>query len=180
MHRLILTLLAFAPALAFAAPSDAVAGTYRLTGAAHVQADPFPARDEEVHADAVLSPAGGRGVRVQLAVDTFRCELRATLDAAGALTFAPGQRCPVDLSSLGEGHAEATLRAASGEVRGGGLALRLTFGLSGRVRLKAGGALDEVGDLLSLPGTGGRWTDVTGEVRGQATGRVDASRAADP
>jgi hypothetical protein len=170
-------------AWAFLARGDALAGaagTYRLSGAAHVEAIPFPAHDEEIHADAVLSPGPGpRGVRLALAVDTFRCELRATLDAAGGLAFPPGQRCPVALGELGEGHAEATLRAGSGSLRGDALDLTLAFALSGRVRLRAGGALDAVGSVLSLPGTGGRFTDVTGEARGQAAGRLDASRGAD-
>ena len=158
----------------------AAAGTYRLAGAAHIEAAPFPARDEEVHADAVLSPGPApHSVQVSLAVDTFRCELRAALDAAGGLTLAAGQRCPVELSEFGEGHAEATLRSGSGTVRGGALALRVLFSLSGRVRLRAGGALDAVGAVLSLPGTGGRWTDVSGELRGQAAGQRDASRAAE-
>jgi hypothetical protein len=160
------------------AAAPAIAGTYRLAGTGRVEAAPFPARDEALHADTVVSPGPGpRAVGVELAVDAFRCAVRATVDEAGTLAFSPGQRCPVGLGALGEGHAEATLRAGTGLVRGGALELRLAFDPSGRVRVRGGGALDALGRALSLPGAG--WTDVSGVAEGQASGRLDASRAAD-
>jgi hypothetical protein len=182
-----LSLLALAVAAATPAagvpPPVSVAelsGTYRLSGTAEIDAEPFPSRREELHADAVLSPgASAREVRVDLAVETFRCTLHAEAGADGGLAFPPGQRCPVALGALGEGHATATLREASGAARADGLELSLAFAVSGRVRLRAGGALDAIGQALSLPGTGGRWADVSGEARGWAAGMRDASRAAE-
>src|SRR5512142_497788 len=76
------------------APRAGLQGTYRLQGHASVDARPFPAEDEEVHADAVLSPGNRPGeVRLHLAGQGFACDLTASLDAAGSLTFATGQRC---------------------------------------------------------------------------------------
>jgi hypothetical protein len=160
-------------------PAD-VRGTYRLQGTARLDARPFPARDEELHADAVLAPGAAPGqLRVRLSGEGLSCELIATLGADGALAFAPGQRCPAELQGgEAEGKLEGRLLSGSGRVSEEALSLELAFSLSGAVRLRAGGALDSVGGFLALPGTGGSDLPVRGEVRGRAQGRRDRSRAA--
>lgn len=169
-------------AQARAAPSADVRGTYRLQGRVRVDARPFPARDDEVHADAVLSrgPAAGQ-VSIHLAGQGFTCELVASLDAAGALALAKDQRCTADLRSQEtEGLVEGRLIAGTGRLRDDVLELDLAFALSGSVRLRSGGGLDELGKVLSLPGSGGKPVPVRGEARGRAEGRRDRSRAAQP
>ncbi len=170
-------LLATAPA--HGAPPD-VHGTYRLQGTAQVDAQPFPSREDEIHADAVLSPGARAGqVHIHLAGQGVVCELSASLDAAGRLALAQGQRCIADLSSdQTEGQVEARLVSGAGRVRGEVLELELAFALSGSVRLRTGGSLDALGRALSLPGAGGDPVPVRGEARGRAEGRRDRSRAA--
>ncbi len=166
-----------------AAPDDAAGallGTYRLHGRATLDARPFPPREEELHADVVLLPGAGPGaVRVRLAVVGARCELAATLDGAGVLTIAPGQRCPVDLASeTTEGRAEARVLTGRGRVRDDVLDLELTAALTGTVQLRRAGGLGSLGKVLSLPGSSDRPVAVEGEARGRAAGRRDRSRAA--
>jgi hypothetical protein len=163
------------------APSPAeVRGTYRLQGTARLDARPFPARDEELHADAVLAPGRAPGqLRIRLSAEGLTCELAATLSADGGLAFAPGQRCDVELQGGEvEGKVGGRLLAGSGRVREELLTLELSFALAGAVRLRAGGTLDALGGLLALPGAGGSDLPVRGEVRGRAQGRRDRSRAA--
>jgi len=166
-----------APAVGVAvASTEAIRGTYRLQGRAQVDARPFPAQDEEIHADAVLSP-GARGgqVRIHLAAQGFGCELAATLDAAGALALAPGQRCAVDLNGDEVvGHVEARLVSGSGRVTGDALWLELAFSLAGTVSLRPGGTLEALGRVL----VGSDPVPVRGQASGRAEGRRDRSRAA--
>jgi hypothetical protein len=166
-----------APPAAPAAPD--VLGTYRLRGRALIDARPFPARDEELHADAVLARGeGASGVRLHLAGDGFACDLAGTLAADGALAFAPGQRCAADLrSDEVDGRVEARLRAGTGRVREEVLTLDLAFTLSGSVRVRSGGALDALSAVVPVPGAGGEPVPVSGEARGKAEGRRDRSRA---
>ncbi len=160
-------------------PAD-VRGTYRLQGTARMDVRPFPARDEELHADAELAPGAATGeLRVRLSGEGLTCELVATLSADGALAFAPGQRCPAELrGGEAEGKVEGWLLAGSGRVRKELLTLELSFSLAGAVRLRAGGTLDALGGLLALPGAGGSDLPVRGEVHARAQGRRDRSRAA--
>lgn len=162
-------------------PPQDLHGTYRLQGRASVDAQPFPAQESEVRADAVLAPGARAGeVRIRLAGEGFSCELTATMDASGALAFAQGQRCTADLrSDETEGRVEGRLSSGSGRLRDDVLDLQLAFALSGAVRLRSGGALDSIGQVLSLPGSGGDPVPVRGEARGRAQGRRDRSRAAD-
>jgi hypothetical protein len=174
--------LAIALAAAPARPVPAgVRGTYRLQGRAMIEASPFPARDEEIHADAVLSPGAGAGqVRIRLAGQGFACELLATVDAAGGLALAAGQRCTADLrSEETEGRVEARLLSGVGRVSEEALSLDLAFALSGSVRVRSGGGLDALGQALSLPGADGEPVPIHGRARGRAEGRRDRSRAAD-
>lgn len=175
--------VALAPMLlsapARAAPPGDVHGTYRLEGRARVDARPFPAGDEEVHADAVLSSGSRAGeVRIHLAGQGFACDLAASLGATGALALAQGQHCSLELhSDQAEGQVEARLVSGSGRLRGEVLELDLAFALIGAVRLRSGGSLDALGKALSLPGSGGDPVPVRGEARGRAQGRRDRSRA---
>lgn len=164
---------------AAAATSREVGGTYRLQGRAQVDARPFPAGDEEVHADAVLSPGARAGeVRVHLAGQGLACDLAASMDATGALTLAQGQRCSIELrNDQAEGQVEARLVSGGGRLRGELLELDLAFALTGAVRLRSGGSLDALGKALSLPGSGGEPVPVRGEARGRAQGSRDRSRA---
>jgi hypothetical protein len=175
------TALALAAALAApATPGPDVYGTYRLQGRARVDARPFPAADQEVRADAVLSPGARAGeVRIHLAAQGFACELAASRDAGGTLALPPGQRCAADLrSDEAEGHVEARLVAGSGSARGEVLELALDFALSGSVRARPGGTLDALGQVFSLPGAGRDPVPVRGEASGRAEGRRDRSKAA--
>jgi len=162
-----------------AAPPADVHGTYRLVGLATVDARPFPARQDEVRADAVLSPGSRAGqVRIHLVGQGVVCELDASLDAAGGLALAQGQRCAADLATEEtEGRVEARLVSGMGRLRDEVLELELAFALSGTVRLRAGGTLDALGKALSLPGAGGDPVPVRGQARGRAEGRRDRSRA---
>lgn len=172
--------LASSPAVGASADGRALLGTYRLHGRAWLDAPPFPAREDEVHADAVLAPGAAPGtVRLRLDVLGGSCALDATLDGAGALTIAPGQRCPVELASeTTEGQAEARILAGRGRIQDGVLDLELDAAVTGSVRLRGGGALGSLGKVLSLPGSRERPVAFEGEARGRAAGRRDRSRAA--
>ncbi len=165
---------------AAAATSRDVGGTYRLQGRARVDARPFPATDEEVHADAVLSPGARAGqVRIHLAGQGIGCDLAASLDATGTLALAQGQRCSIELrSDQAEGQVEARLVSGSGSLRDEVLVLELDFALSGSVRARPGGSLETLGRALSLPGAGGDPVPVRGRAHGRAEGRRDRSRTA--
>ena len=154
--------------------------TYRLGGMVRLDARPFPARDEEVHVDAVLIPGVAPGeLRVRLMGDELDCELIAAIREESALSFAPGQRCRVQLrGGEAEGNIEARLLAGSGQVHEEVLSLELAFAVSGAVRLRAGGSLESLGGWFAVPGQGSE-IPVRGEVRGRAQGRRDRSRAAD-
>lgn len=168
-----------APPAAASTPRD-VGGTYRLEGRAQVDARPFPSADEEIRADAVLALGAAAGqVRIHLAGQGLTCDLTASLDQAGALSLAQGQRCTADLhSDETEGRVEARLVSGSGSLRDDVLALVLDFALSGSVRARSGGSLEALGRALSLPGAGGDPVPVRGRAHGRAEGRRDHSRAA--
>jgi hypothetical protein len=183
----ILACLAAGPGLAAGAAGAAapaapdVLGTYRLRCRALIDARPFPARDEELHADAVLVRGGGASeIRLRLAGDGFACDLAAKLGADGALAFAPGQRCVADLrSDEVDGRVEARLRAGTGRVHEDVLTLDLAFTLTGSVQVRSGGALDALSAVVPVPGAGGEPVPVSGEARGRGEGRRDRSRAAE-
>lgn len=162
---------------AAAAPARNVWGTYRLAGSARVAASPLPEREVDLHADAVLSPGAREGeLRVRLAAEGASCALTALLAPGGALAFAPGQTCSVELRSPeAEGRVQARLTAGSGRARDGLLFLDLAFSLSGALRIRA--AEDALGALLGAPGGGEAAVPVRGEARGSAQGHRDESRA---
>jgi len=172
--------LAGAAALAAGPAHPDAYGTYRLAGRARVEARPFPAQEQEVHADAVLSAGAGPGaVRLRLAGEGLACDLSGTLAPDGALELAPGQRCATDLRSEEvEGRVEARLLSGSGRVRDDAMTLELDFALSGAVKVRSGGALDALTSLLPPPGAGPEPVPVRGQARGRAEGRRDHSRAA--
>jgi hypothetical protein len=175
---------ALAPLLLVAGPAaarpDDVHGTYRLQGRARVDARPFPASEEEVHADAVVSPGPRAGeVRIRLAGEGFTCDLSASRDATGTLALAQGQRCTADLhSDETEGSVEARLVSGTGRLRPDVLELELAFALSGSVRFRDGGSLEVLGKAFSLPGSVRDPAPVRGEASGRAQGRRDRSQAA--
>ena len=168
----------FATLAARAAPAD-VSGTYRLEGRGRIDVAPFPAREEEIHLDAVIAPGPSADrVHLHLAAQGISCELSASLDAAGNLALSPGQRCTADFrGDEASGSLAARLLEGRGRVAGEALELALAFSLSGALRARPGSALDSLGEALSLPGAKGDLVPVHGEVRGRAEGRRDRSRA---
>ncbi|HET6436747.1 MAG TPA: hypothetical protein VFG59_01705 [Anaeromyxobacter sp.] len=163
-----------------AAPPGDLPRTYRLTGTARVKALPFPVRDQEIHADAVVRAGPSPGeLEIHLLVEGYACDLAATSQRGGALRLAPGQNCRALFSGEeAEGRIEASLASGAGRLDEEALSLELVFTIGGSVRMREGGALDALGQALSLPGSGGSWTAVKGEARGRAEGRRDRSRAA--
>jgi hypothetical protein len=160
-----------------AEPAD-LAGTYRLQGEGRVDARPFPPRQAELHADAVLTAGAGPEVHVHLAGQGMTCDLTGTLDAGGALTLGPGQRCATDLAGdMVDGRVEAQLVSGTGRLRGEELELQVAFTVSGAVRLRRGGLLQGMGSRLALPGASDS-LPVSGAGQARASGRRDRSRAA--
>lgn len=160
------------------APAD-LAGTYRLEGRGRVEAHPFPAREAELHADVIVTEREEGGIHLHVAGQGLTCELDATLDAAGAVTIARGQRCatPLDGDAF-EGRVEARLVSGTGRLRGDQLELDLAFTVSGEVRMKGGGLLGNIGRRLQLPGTGADAVPLSGEGQARGRGWRDRSRAA--
>ncbi len=155
-------------------PADLL-GTYRLEGRTWLHARPFPEREDDVRADAILTQGAAEGkVRVRLAGKSAVCELDATVDDAGALTVPAGQRCPVNLASdRTEGLAEARVLSGKGRVENDVLRLELRGALTGNVRFRPGalGALGRVLAPRSAP------VAFEGEAGGLASGHRDRSRA---
>jgi hypothetical protein len=177
--------LALAAALAGAGAAgsspDAVRGTYRLHGTAHVEARPALDDDVEVHADAILRPGPGpRDVRARLSAEAQSCDLDAKLGDGGALVFAEGQRCVVDLQAPdARGRIEARLRSGTGRIRDGQLALEMTWDLSGALSVRtATSRIQVLGREVDLPATWMPEVPVRGDAHATVEGRRDASRAA--
>lgn len=151
-------------------------GTYRLVGTARIVASPILDREVDLHADAIVEPAGGPGaVRVRLAAEGHACALVARIEGDGALVLAPGQRCTVDVRTPElRGRVEARLRSGRGRLRDGRLALELLADLAGGLGVRAGG-----GQVLGaeLPAAWTPEVPIRGEARARAEGRRDASRA---
>ena len=156
-----------------------VFGTYRLKGRVQIDATPFPAREQEIHADALITPGASADlVRIRVTAEGTSCELTASRDAAGRLWLPQGQRCTVDLrSDEAVGSIAARLVEGRGQVAGEALELEFAFSLSGALRFRPGSALDSLGEVLSLPGARGDPVPVRGQVRGKGEGRRDRSRA---
>jgi hypothetical protein len=155
-----------------AAPLDRRA-TFRVQGTARVVGAPLPSPELELHADAVLEPAGPGQVRAHLASGGHACDLRARLAPDGTLSFPAGQRCALELRPPEEarGHVDLLLREGTGRVRGEILTLDLTVDLDGTVSLGGAG------------GWAGAWSTevpIHGEAHAVAEGRRDRSRAAGP
>jgi hypothetical protein len=171
--------LAGAPAAA--ATADGIRGTYRVEGTARVDAGPILSREVAVRADAILRRGDRpRRLRVRLAAEGHACELDATLEERGALAFAPGQRCTIDLRDpAARGQVDATLREGRGHVRERALALELVWELSGGLALRTRERIEVLGREVELPAA---WTPelpVRGEARARAEGARDDSRAAE-
>jgi hypothetical protein len=162
-----------------AAREDDVRGTYRLRGTARISAQPMLDGAEEVFADALLEPGGGAGeVRARISAEGQACELLARRESGGALAFAPGQRCDLAVRSEGaRGRVEARLRSGKGTLRGGLLALELSFELSGTVSLRTSRPVEILGRTVDVPETWSPELPVRGEARATAEGRRDESRA---
>ncbi len=175
--------LALAAALAGAGSAgSAVRGTYRLQGTAHVAARPALEEDVEIHADAILRPGPGpRDVRARLAMEGQSCDLAATLGEGGALVFAKGQRCVLDLRGPdARGRIEARLRSGDGRIRDGALELAMAWELGGTLSVRTTSRMQVLGREVDLPETWTPEVPVRGEARATAEGRRDRSRAAQP
>ncbi len=158
------------------APAD-LPGTYRLEGEGRVDPRPFPPRQAELHADAVVTSRDAGGVHLQLSGPGMTCDLEGTVDAGGTLTLARGQRCASDLrNDLVDGRLEARLVSGSGWLRGDQLELEVSFTVSGAIRLKSTGLLGDLATRLS-GGTTAEPVPVNGEGRARARGWRDRSRA---
>jgi hypothetical protein len=154
-------------------PEDLL-GTYRLQGRFRLDARPFPAREDALHADAIVVSAAGGEVRMRLAGEGITCELAATRDGNGELGVAAGQRCRLALASNeGEARAEARVVSGSGRLRDDSLHLELKLSVNGSLRPRS--ALGSLGRVLSLPGS--RAIPFEGEAWGRAAGKRDRSRA---
>ena len=149
-----------------------------MQGTVHVTGSGLD-RDIDLHADAVVEPGPGPAeVILKIAAQDHDCRLVARRDAGGALAFAPGQSCAIDVRSPDTtGHVEATLTSGSGRIREEGLSLALAARISGALTVGAGPPLVVLGQ--TVPGTGGTQIPVKGEARATAEGRRDRSRAAE-
>ena len=157
-------------------PPDDLGGTYRIRGAARVDAAAPFRREVAARGDAIVRPGAGGDVRLRIAAMGHACELGATRAADGALTFPPGQACVFDLADPGaRGHVEARLRSGRGSLRERHLALDLAFGLTGAVSLRVAPA-QVLG--VDLPSTWTRAVPVDGGASVRAEGERDESRAA--
>ena len=147
-----------------------------------IAAGPLLDRESEAHADATLEPgAGPRDVRTRLASQGYACDLLARLDDDGVLTFAPGQRCVLDLRSpQARGRVEGTLRAARGRVRDGQLELELTCDVSGNLSVRTADRVEVMGKQVELPAAWTPEAPVRGEAHASVQGGRDNSRAAQP
>jgi len=166
-------------ALAAAQPArDGVEGTYRLEGIARVEAAAPLRREIAARGDAVVRAGAGRELRLRLAAMDHACELVATRADDGALAFAAGQRCALQLDDPGaRGKVDARLRSGRGALRGRHLALELAFDLAGTVSIRAAPSQLLGVDLPSA------WTPpiaVDGGAAVSAGGDRDESRAAQP
>lgn len=165
-------------ALVLVGASPSRRATYRMHGAVHV-AGAALVRDMELHADAVVEPGAGTGeVLLHLAAVGHRCKLVARRDAAGSLTFPPGQVCVLEIrSSEAQGRVEVHLASGSGRQREEDLSLSFRSELSGAVRVGSGWPAAVLG--LTAPGTGDSKIPIGGEAQATAEGRRDHSRAAE-
>ena len=165
-----------------ATPAEAARGTYRLRGTVRVEAGPALSRTVEGRADAILRPSGGpRALRARLASQGHACELDGTVEPGGAVVFAAGQRCAIDLDDEGaRGHVDARLRAGRGALRGGRLSLDLTFELSGAVSLRTGRRIEVLGRTVEVPDASMPEVPVSGTAHAVAEGDLDHSRGAEP
>ena len=176
--------------VAFAAPrAGGVAahvdrsGTYRLHGKARVAAKPLLDRDVDANGDAVLAPGPGpTDVRARLAAEGYACELVAQLGADGALLFAEGQRCALEVQRPdAKGHLDATLSSGRGALRGGDeLDLDLSWDVAGRLSLRTGRTIEVLGTRVDVPAAWLPETPVHGTARATVSGHRDRSRAAEP
>ena len=144
----------------------AASGTYRLHGAARMNAGPILPSEVEVRADVILRPGAGERSMVALVRSMGHvCDLTARLADDGTLTFAPGQVCLFQLDSPeAEGRVESRLQSGHGLVTAGTLVLDMAWQLSGSVRPSPWSP------LIPLHGT----------ARTSGKGWRDNSRAAEP
>lgn len=149
-----------------------VKGTLELDGA-------VLDRDMELRADVWVERGAAPGELVlRLVSQGHECRLAATRDRAGALAFAPGQACVLDIRSPeANGRVEVRLRSGRGRLSEDELSLALSSAVSGALILGPGPPVRVLG--LVVPGTGGTEVPVRGEARATAEGRRDRSRAAE-
>lgn len=145
-------------------------GRYALEGEARVEASVLGSRTERVQALALVGPGAGPGeVALRVMARGYDCDLVARVDAEGQLSFAPGQRCPVQVKQpQARGRVEARLREGGGQLAGRDLALSLSFDLDGGLSARIG----QVG-LLDRPGVWGPEVPVGGTLHASARGRRD-------
>ena len=175
-----LALAALALALVAAAPSASSSppATYRMKGTLVVAGTALD-REMELRADAVAEPGPGPGdVVLRLGSQGYECRLAARRDHDGALAFAPGQVCVLDIRSPdANGRVEVRLKSGRGRLREEDLSLALASDVSGALTIGSGQPIQVLG--RTVPGTGGAEIPVRGEARATAEGRRDRSRAAE-
>lgn len=177
--------VALALAAARGAPGDELDGgaTYRLHGKARVAARPLVNREVDANADAVLQPGARPGeVRARIAAEGYACDLLARVGPGGALAFAEGQRCALEVRSPGaRGHLDATLSSGRGTLRGGEeLELDLAWDVSGSLSVRTGRAIEVLGTRVEVPAAWTPEAPVNGSARAVVSGHRDRSRAAEP
>ncbi|HSD20262.1 MAG TPA: hypothetical protein VLC54_09495, partial [Anaeromyxobacter sp.] len=166
---------AILPEPAASAGPEAPSGDYRVAATLRVRAGTLLDREVREDARATLAPGAGGQVRVRLFARGKTCELAARAGQRGELTFAPGQRCALDLDEEDvRGRVEATLGSGSGRAHGDALELSLAWELSGAVRMRVGGQRIEVmGSEIAVPDS---WAPEV-PVRGTADARGEGRRA---
>jgi hypothetical protein len=176
MTRLALAALALVAAIAGASPS--APPTYRMRGTLRVAGTALD-RDMELHADARVEPGPAPGeVTLRLGSQGHECRFAAKRDHVGALVFAAGQVCILDIRSPeANGRVEVRLRSGRGLLREEDLSLDLSSDVSGALTIGSGPPIQVLGQ--TVPGTGSAEIPVRGEARASAEGRRDRSRAAE-
>ncbi len=165
----------FAASVAAAAPAD-VAGRYALRGTATVHSPPLLDGPVAASADATVA-ADGRDVRIRLTWGRAACEVRARLDADGALAFPAGQACDIALDEPEvRGRVLARVRDARGTLRGGAMSLEATCELSGAASVRLAPGVAVPGTDVRLPGA---WSPRSA-VRGAADVTLSGERISPP
>ena len=164
--------LAFAPRTS---RSEDIAGTYKVTGTAHVAISPFPTHDYPGEMTATLSrSAAPDAFALRLEARGYACTLQIRGASDGSLHFPDGATCPFDVSQPdARGHVNAQLRAARARVVGTRLEMDLQFEVNGSIQVRIPSRTIRVlGAELPTPAT---WAP-TAPVRGTAAAYGSGAR----